>query len=87
LSDAKKCGDEFLGRVFVGSHSARRGRGGMPLSRTEHAEVAEACHYLAQSTQRHSSLSTLLHTSDFMLPTSFSRFLLRPTESRSVYFW
>ena len=41
LPDAKKCGDEFLGRVFVGSHSARRGRGGMPLSRTEHAEGAE----------------------------------------------
>ena len=41
LSDAKKCGDEFLGRVFVGSHRARRGRGGIPLSRTEGAEGAE----------------------------------------------
>ena len=46
LPDAKKWGDEFLGRVFVISHSGRRGRGGNPLSRTEHAEGAENPKYL-----------------------------------------
>jgi hypothetical protein len=46
LPDAKKCGDEFWGRVFIISHSGRRGRGGNPLSRTEDTEDAENPRYL-----------------------------------------
>ena len=59
LPDAKKCGDEFLG--------------GFALSRTEHAEGAEACHYLAQSTQRsrrHAIISHRVHRGRGGMPLS-----------------
>ncbi len=57
----KFLGMNFLGRVFVGSHRGRRGRGGIPLSRTEGAEVAEAFYYLAQRAQRTGRHSIISH--------------------------
>jgi hypothetical protein len=77
LPDAKKCGDEFLGEGFhylaqrtqrvrrqsIISHRAHRGRGGVCIISRRGRR--------GRGGIRDFQLPTLLHISDFMLPTSY----------------
>jgi len=93
LPDAKKCGDEFLGEGFhYLAQRAQRARrqSSLPTSNfTSHFRLPTSRFLLRISRRahrgrggnRHFLRPTLLHTSDFTLPTSFA---LRPHSSASL---